>query len=220
MNNFKYTDRQVREDPELLAFAVGYAKDYEGDFDFLLEAKSYALFNDSLPIGVARGVLNCARHDLRVAATLPEPKYAIEEARVTDIRTRQPRRKQKLKQCGDGREHHEHHWYDTEQKTVTFLCEGIPYAINRTESFLATTDIRAPYCVAKSGRLLHTVDHGLFIWYPYPHKWGFYAIKLQVKLVCKYPSILRDPDLVTEEKAEELLRLGMFTKCPHCTEEE
>lgn len=68
-----YTDRQVRENAELMAFAVGYAGAYEGDFEFLVKARQYVEREGALPVQVARGVLNCARHDLNVAGSLPEP---------------------------------------------------------------------------------------------------------------------------------------------------
>jgi hypothetical protein len=63
----------VREDDELLTFAVEYARTYTGEFDFLIEAQRHVQLTGTLPIPVARGVLNCARHDLRVQLSLPSP---------------------------------------------------------------------------------------------------------------------------------------------------
>lgn len=218
-NNFKYTDRQVREDPELMAFAIGYAQDYEGDFDFLLEAKSYALANDSLPVGVARGVLNCARHDLRVAADLPEPTYPTDppsQASITDIRSRRRKAKKRSQQCEDSRPHYPHYWYSGDEPWRN-ECAGVPWAINRSESVITEARIKAPFALAKGGSLLHTVSHGWFVWQPKYHDWGFVSVKLVVKLVCKYPSILRDPFLIESESIEGLFGVR---RCTHCLEEE
>lgn len=62
---FKYTDRDVREQPELVAEAVRYLRWYQGEFDFLLDAKRFEAANGYISIATARGVLNCMRHDLR-----------------------------------------------------------------------------------------------------------------------------------------------------------
>lgn len=72
----KYTDRDVREQPELAAEAIRYVRWYQGDFDFLVDAKRYEAANGFLPIGTARGVLNCMRVDARYAMVsdpLPAP---------------------------------------------------------------------------------------------------------------------------------------------------
>src|SRR3954469_17832896 len=67
----KYTDRDLRSEPELIAEAIEYAKHYEGSFDYVIDA--YNLWRDTgtLPLGVARGVLNAKRTDPRAAFEAP-----------------------------------------------------------------------------------------------------------------------------------------------------
>lgn len=59
----KYTDADVRRDPELLAAAVRYARDYHGDFQTMVDARGLVVATGTLPVAVARTVLNCARAD-------------------------------------------------------------------------------------------------------------------------------------------------------------
>ena len=77
MTALKFTDRDVRERPELVAEAIRYLRWYQGEFDFLTDAKRYEAANGNLPVATARGVLNCMRSDARyalVADGLPEPR--------------------------------------------------------------------------------------------------------------------------------------------------
>jgi hypothetical protein len=80
--NERYTDRHIRENPKLYDLAVSYARGYAGDYEFLVSAHHYAVTRGSLPVGVARGVLNCMRLDLSVADELPNPyNLAVVETR-------------------------------------------------------------------------------------------------------------------------------------------
>jgi len=75
----KYTDRDVRERPELVAEAVRYLRWYQGEFEFLVDAKRYEVANGSLSVATARGVLNCIRQDTRYAMVsdpIPEPSVS------------------------------------------------------------------------------------------------------------------------------------------------
>jgi hypothetical protein len=71
--DYKYTDRDVRENAALRSIAIDYLTGYGGDFDFLLQARQYLLVQGTLPTGMARGVLNCMRIDPKWAGTLPAP---------------------------------------------------------------------------------------------------------------------------------------------------
>lgn len=85
MNALKYTDRDVRERPELVAEAIRYLRWYQGEFEFLVDAKRYEVANGSLPLATARGVLNCLRQDARyamVADPIPEPATYTRRLRV------------------------------------------------------------------------------------------------------------------------------------------
>jgi hypothetical protein len=67
----KYTEGDVRRHPELLAFAVTYARDYYGDFEYLIAARHLVAATGTLPVSIAKGVLNCARTDPKAVAELP-----------------------------------------------------------------------------------------------------------------------------------------------------
>lgn len=68
----RYNDLDLQIDPTLIAFAIEYAKGYVGDWDVMIAARSRVIQEGSLPLSVARTVLNCARADPRVdQSTLP-----------------------------------------------------------------------------------------------------------------------------------------------------
>lgn len=74
----KFTDRDVRERPELVAEAIRYLRWYHGDFEFLVDAKRYEEANGHLPTPTSRAVLNCMRMDARYALVIgdvPEPSW-------------------------------------------------------------------------------------------------------------------------------------------------
>lgn len=69
----KFTDWHVRNHPVLEQLAVDYARGYTGDYEFLVKAHIWVTENGTLSVPVIRGVLNCMRMDLSVAADLPDP---------------------------------------------------------------------------------------------------------------------------------------------------
>jgi hypothetical protein len=68
----KYTDRDVRENPDFYVTVIDYLEHYEGEFDFLVDCKMRVAMDRELTVGMVRGILNCMRHDPRVT-NLPEP---------------------------------------------------------------------------------------------------------------------------------------------------
>lgn len=72
MTAHKYQDADVRSKPSLMAMAVTYAQQYRGNFEFMQAASAAANATGTLPVGVARGVLNCMRADPEVADQMPE----------------------------------------------------------------------------------------------------------------------------------------------------
>lgn len=76
----KFTDQHVRARSDLYDLAVQYALEYQGEFDPLVRAHVWAQNNGQLSIATARMVLNCMRHDLNVAATLPDPYGLAQDA--------------------------------------------------------------------------------------------------------------------------------------------
>jgi hypothetical protein len=69
---YRFSDRDVREDPDLAQLAFQFARNYGGDFDFLVHAHTYAVEHGSLHTSMARGVLNCMRSDIQGLALLQE----------------------------------------------------------------------------------------------------------------------------------------------------
>lgn len=61
----RFSDAQMREEPELVAAAVRYARAYVGDWDVMRAAKQLVHETGTLPVAVARTVANCARADPR-----------------------------------------------------------------------------------------------------------------------------------------------------------
>jgi hypothetical protein len=59
----RFTDRDVRENDELIGAAITYLRSYGGDFEFLVNAKFYLAQNRTLSVPIARAVLNCQRSD-------------------------------------------------------------------------------------------------------------------------------------------------------------
>lgn len=85
--DYKYTDRDVREDPRLAELACAYLKTYGGDFEPLLEAKTYLRVVGEPPAAMIRRTLNCMRHDHSVAGQMPTPQrpsFAIEDVQMPD----------------------------------------------------------------------------------------------------------------------------------------
>lgn len=69
----RYTDRDVREHPELVSVARNFLFGYGGDFEFLRNARDALQGGGALSVGVIRGVLNCMRTDPLVSGYLPVP---------------------------------------------------------------------------------------------------------------------------------------------------
>lgn len=72
-HDYRYTDRDVREDDRLRELAIAYLQQYGGDFDPLVRAKRAMLAGAELTTTIIRTVLNCMRHDVNVADKMPIP---------------------------------------------------------------------------------------------------------------------------------------------------
>ena len=79
---YKYTDRDVRELPYLTQIAYTYLDAYQGDFEFLLDAKRIH-YQGVLATATIRGVLNCMRADPRWAGYLPIAPSCVSPGLVT-----------------------------------------------------------------------------------------------------------------------------------------
>lgn len=193
--DYAYTNADVRGDRDLYQMAVDYAEGYTGDFRPLVEARNMLIEGVDLPTQVARVVLNCMRHDADICDRMPQPKRTL---RLVEDGPRAT--KPIHKQCGDTNSHL-CHWI-----TSDTLCDGIPWEINRNPHVHTTAKVKYAFAVARSGNLVHkTTGKAKMFWLPRIHAEGFVGDpSLYVDLVCKYPSVLRDPILLKEEPSLEL----------------
>lgn len=72
----RYVDLDLRIDPTLIGVAIVYATQYRGEWDVMVAARDLALDTGTLPLSIARLVLNCARMDPRFVGRLPAPQSA------------------------------------------------------------------------------------------------------------------------------------------------
>ena len=76
-HDYRYTDRDVREDPRLTQLAMAYLANYGGDFEPLVRAKLYLRQHEELTTVLVRTTLNCMRFDVHVAHELPVPQPPV-----------------------------------------------------------------------------------------------------------------------------------------------
>lgn len=208
----KYTDRHVREDPSLRDIAEGYVILYGGDFEPLLNAKRELRYHGRLSTRTTRVVLNCMRYDTNVSDSLLAPKAPV----LSVVKG------SKLPFCFDPRPHNQHGEYRGKNYE---RCEGVPWPINRSP-FWTTARIRARYAAAGLSSIYHlTSGKGMRLWLPPAHALGQAETnRLEVDLVCKYPSILTNPMLFKEEPTHLVSTvkpaLGQpRVLCRHCAKE-
>lgn len=222
--DYKYSDRDVRENPELRNLALSYVEQYGGDFDPMVRAKRAMIRGEELNTTMIRTVLNCMRVDAQVAASLPAPEFPFvvakrldDEGRMGRVIPMQRDRRSKTgeEHCGSG-EPHEYH----SSKTDRTWCGGTPFPINRHGRVATRGRIRMNFGATKSGALVHKLTRDAkFIWQPHRHEWGFvdHPISVSVKTGCKNPSWLHDAHLFKEEPVH-LYADEIFAKerCPRC----
>jgi hypothetical protein len=209
-----YTDRQVREDPDLRTWAEGYVRIYGGSFEPLVNAKAELYRMDRLAVRTTRIVLNCARYDPNFADQLPEPKPPTLEL-VKDMAKVAPF-------CSDPRPHYRHSDYIPQKgrRDKLVQCPGVPWEINRYE-FDTAVNIKAEYVSARSSSIYHRCTGvGEQVWHPPTHSAGP-AVRgdLVIETVCKYPGRLRNAYLFFDEPTELWSGLKKYTpfrtRCPN-----
>lgn len=221
----KYSDRDVRENPELRDLAIAYIDKYGGSFEPLLKIKQYIAYHgvETLATIQIRLVLNCMRHDPEVAGTLPAPKFGTPDGRGAVVipmqrdRRRRPAVAVVTKNCGRTQPHDEH-WISM----GVLKCEGVPWKVNRYGLVPTRGRIKGkPFAVTVSGSLVHKVEgEAIFYWSPNQHEWGFregIPSRFSVKVMCKNPSWLKDPNLYAEEPvhlySDESFGKGRCARC-------
>lgn len=81
----RFTDRHVREDEELVDIAFAYARDYKGDWDVMQSAHDLAAEEGTLPVPIARMVLNVMRADPAAQHLVPKGRPKIAEDDVIEL---------------------------------------------------------------------------------------------------------------------------------------
>lgn len=213
----KFTDEDVREDPSLLPLVREYLAGYEGTFSPLVQAKEHFFLFGLYPtvsrdVLTARTVLNCMIHDYEWSDKLPETRGRRRHNQWNrKITTRKM-------QCSVDAPHGGHRWLDSQGEDHS--CEGVPYPINRKMTWTAAR-INRPLAASRGGKLVHhTTGQGEIKWIPLdPHEYGeSLPIEIKVKLVCKYPSWLKNPRLLSVDEALAYISAsaGEILVCPHC----
>lgn len=216
---YRYTDRDVRENESLTDLAYDYLRNYGGDFEPLVNALTSFKHDGYLPTNMVRIVLNCMRNDLNVANDLPAPVgYKVPRKIATVVKPRRRDWDEPLP-CSI-KESHDAHTYKLDDEFTR--CLGIPWEINRSYFELEAT-VKVPFARARGGRYIHMLTGRAWCeWHPPWHEYGWGKVPpiLIVEVVCKYPSFIKRPILLTENKARVLLEglSDSLSICPHCTE--
>lgn len=236
--DIKYTDRDVRENDNLVEAAYEFLEAYTGEFEFLIDCKMRVAQGTELSVGMVRGVLNCMRADPRVR-NMPAPLPPDETVVEFKPRPRQQRKRKERIPC-DIEGYHTHTFDDWQ--TYEY-CEG-KYAINRDINLRIPLHVKVPFMAAQSpSAVLHLVaDAKVHVgaehfmrWDAYPHEYGYnfrsarswymeerYGFVEMVEMVvvpaCNMPRNIKNPILLSEEQMhqmqsdEELCRI----KCIRC----
>ncbi len=213
----KYTDADVRADISLIELAYEYLDTYPGEFDPLVRAQDVVRSGRPLTTPQIRVVLNCMRNDWDIADKMPRPMAKVIDMPVRDNDIEViPRRKRKDKvpswedryvDCDSPKLHPPHSY--KKNGFDQWRCGG--KANNRPDHLWIDAKIKTPYVKAKGGKMIHLLGEGShFHWYPNRYgdgygnlnigdgMWPRFPPDLNVKLLCKYPSWLRNPMLMWE----------------------
>lgn len=214
----KYTDRDVRENPNFTNLAIDYLMDYEGEFAFLIDCKMRIASGMDLSVGMVRGILNCMRVDPR-APELPEPQVWDGEADVIPMPERRQRPSYRKAHC----ERTDPHQHTQDDFKSLHYCPGI-WAVTRNEGQFAYrlhAAIRPGFIfvTAKSSSsvLVHKAMWAEVEWYPKIHEFGWTRPpELIVHTNCKYPYYLRNPFLMQVEDVDKYRDEYQLARCVRC----
>jgi hypothetical protein len=208
MSALKYTDRDVRENPDYTQITERYLEQYEGEFQFLIDCKMRLATGVGLTVGMIRGVLNCMRVDPRADL---RPPVGSDDDNVIQFT---PKSRPIWTEC-DIEDAHMPHPRDEEQ--LIYACSGV-YPINR-RSYRLPAKVKLPFVAGNSGLLIHKVGNALVEWHPKAHDVGFrHEPTFYVKAECR-TQLMRDPLLLDDAKPWSTERGGkvvMMRLCHKC----
>jgi hypothetical protein len=198
----KYTDRDVRENPDFYGAAVNYLVEYEGEFQFLIDCKMRVASGIDLTTGMVRGILNCMRVDPRVK-NLPAPIEWPEDVIPIDRPSRtKPKRKHRV-DC-TRTDVHEHKYEDWQYLNY---CPGI-YLCSRETRYRREATVHSEFIFVKgkspSTLTVHLVTKAEVEWTPFVHRWGWARNpEVIVHTACTYPHYLRNPILLRPQDVQD-----------------
>lgn len=232
----KYSDRDVRENPDLAEMAYEYLDTYGGEYEPLVRAQEVLRDGRYLTTSQTRVVLNCMRHDWNIADQLPQPMAKVIEMPQRDNEVevipkrkkfKEPSYKDRYVYCGSD-DLHPPHAYEANGYDQ-WRCDG--KANDRPDHLWTDAKIKTPYVKAPGGKMIHLLGEGSnFHWYPYRYGngygsntnslWPRFPPDLSVKLLCKHPSWLRNPMLLWELPENLITNDGKPIKlCKYCEAE-
>jgi hypothetical protein len=213
-DQLKYTERDVRDNPEYVRKAYSYLEQYTGEFPYLIDMKMRLGQGMDLTYAMVKGVLNCMRNDPRVQ-NLPEPKQDF-EADVIPMPERYGVRLKAtpLLECENWNIHRPH------SDEGYARCPGV----RRTDEYSYRRPARVvnddlAYVTAKSpsAYLVHRVTKVEVEWFPSPYEYGWNRDpQVIIHTNCRHPYYLRDGLLITQadvERNQEEWSLEYHSEC-------
>ncbi len=222
--DFRYTDRDVREDDSLTRIALNYIDTYTGCFEPILDARAYLMDHETLPTSKVRTVLNCMRQDYNVMDSLPIPERRPVLSVVKVKKSKKFNKDITLIQCERTDPHDQHISFDDEDERV--LCNGILWEFTRPYSIGTALRVHPEYqfVMARQGKLIHLVkgngDHRV-TWTldcsnNGQHRGGpreVYDVRVEVECNTRY---IRNGILMTDIRADEVFGVGLHRYCQKC----
>lgn len=147
----RFTEEDIRRDPTLMQIACNYARSYVGEFTPMVNAYNLLATAGTLPIAIAKTVLNCMRHDARVAGLLPMPGDEPARPGVVDQLIAADRLE--IKRCSRITPHAAHR-YGVRASSQNMLCHGVKHV----PDLRIKAKVKAVFAVARTGSVIHTID--------------------------------------------------------------
>lgn len=222
-----YTDRDVREDPVCLEFAMAYAATYQGSFGPMRDAQHELLNTGTLSTRTARVVLNCARNDARVQGRLPVPQYAapavpwrpastVTRPALSLVPPLPPRAHEDVRRR-----------YPVEIRRPIKI--KTPFAVGRAAKYVHLTVAEherneAVWRIKGMERMVRGRAAGFMLLAEDPQR---VLVSVSVKTVCRHPSVLHEAELGTVADLERMLTVPRYIEvgpqdrvpavlCPRC----
>lgn len=205
---WKYTDRDVREDGRLTELAITYLRTTGSTFEPIVRAQRVLAEEGALSVTAIRTVLNCMRQDFYLKIEMPIPERPLYV--VPDDRPRVKIDMPKKAKC-ERTDVHPSHAIDPSRWGANNICYGIKN--DRPFRLDVPVKIKVGYIKGRQGMQMHA---------PHPNKnhhverycnqygdgfvtYGGLLERFVVHTVCRTPGRLTNPMLLTFEEALEIV---------------